>query len=329
MGRHLMVGYGTIEEIEPLVTKAAVSGVFVSRRNASNKDFEGLAWEIRILQDLRARNGLPPLWIAGDQEGGIVSSLSPPLTRPRALRSLLADAATFQQENTRKAQELSCLGINVNLAPVVDLNRGIRDPSDRYSRIADRSISADPEIVSDASATYCSILAKHGVRCTLKHFPGLGRLAADTHVGSAVLPDLEQSDLAPFRNLTNSLDPHPWVMLSHVTVASLDPRRPASGSAPVIDILRRDWQFEGVLVTDDAHMAAYQGNLESNLVGSLSGGVDLVLVAYDPDLTYTVLAMLLRAYRTGQLGRKTLLESDRRLERHRAAAHIGCTTAAD
>lgn len=325
IGRHLVVGYTSIDDLRPLVTKAAIAGVFISKRNAQAAPIDSLAADITFLQDLRARSGLGPLWIGSDQEGGLVSSLSPPLARPRPLSALAADVELLHEEVTDQAQQLACLGTNVNFAPVVDVDKGIRNAADRFSRIGDRSISADPALVARTARLYCGILANAGVQCTLKHFPGLGGVAADTHVGEAVLSGLDAADVAPFHDLIQSLDPRPWVMLSHAVVTSLDHDHPASASRPVIDILRKDWSFDGVIVTDDIWMTAYRNNLEANLIGSLSGGADLILISYDPDLAYAALDTLLRARRTGTLPASILQRSDERLETHRPPARsVGC-----
>src|ERR1700674_5854016 len=82
IGRHLVVGYTNLDDLRPLVTNAAIAGAFISKRNAQAAAIDSLAADITFLQDLRARSGLPPLWIGSDQEGGLVSSLSPPLARP-------------------------------------------------------------------------------------------------------------------------------------------------------------------------------------------------------------------------------------------------------
>jgi beta-N-acetylhexosaminidase len=325
IGRHLVVGYTNIDDLRPLVTKGAIAGVFISKRNAQAAAIDSLAADITFLQDLRARSGLRPLWIGSDQEGGLVSSLSPPLARPRPLSALAADVEVLHEEVADQAQQLACLGTNVNFAPVVDVDKGIRNAADRFSRIGVRSISADPALVARIARLYCGILANAGVQCTLKHFPGLGGVAADTHVSEAVVSGLDAADVAPFRDLTQSLDPRPWVMLSHAIVASLDHGHPASASRPVIDILRKDWSFDGLIVTDDISMAAYRNNLGPNLIGSLSGGADLILISYDPDLAYTALDALLRARRTGVLPAAILQRSDERLEANRPPARsVGC-----
>jgi beta-N-acetylhexosaminidase len=93
----------------------------------------------------------------------------------------------------------------------------------------------------------------------------------------------------------------------------------------VIDILRKDWSFDGLIVTDDVSMVAYLNNLGLNLIGSLSGGADLILISYDPEIAYAALDTLLRARRTGVLPAAMMQRSDERLEAHRPPARsIGC-----
>ncbi len=327
VGRHLMVGYVDLADLPPLVTKAAVTGVFIGKRNAEARSAHELAADIAFLQDLRARAGLPPLWTGGDQEGGLVASLSPPLPHPPALATLANNPDAMRESAARAAKALRCTGVNLNFAPVVDL-KGRRDAADRYSRIAERSISSDAAVVTDTARSYCETLGKAGVQCTLKHFPGLGPTAADTHVRQAILPDLDPADLKPFRELGQALSPPPWIMLSHATVASLDRAHPASASRAVIGMLRQAWRFDGILVTDDVWMAPYRGNLEENVVETIAGGADIVLIAYDPDLTYRVLDTLLRARRSGRLPDAALAASDRRLARHAPSQATDCDATA-
>ena len=77
--------------------------------------------------------------------------------------------------------------MNLNFAPVVDLNHGVVNPEDRLSRISSRAISADPAVVTEVAGLYCLTLKLTGVHCTLKHFPGLGRVYEDTHRVTAEL----------------------------------------------------------------------------------------------------------------------------------------------
>ena len=187
LGRRFVVGYSSYDEIAPLVSKGLVAGVYISHRNIKGRTAEALRQEIASLQDLRRAANLPPLIVAADQEGGIVSHLSPPLTRLPALSTL---AALPVEERARKAEdfgrihalELASLGITLNLAPVVDLQPGwSRNRFDFHSLINRRAISADPAVTTDIAAAYLRGLQAAGVTGTVKHFPGLGRVREDTH----------------------------------------------------------------------------------------------------------------------------------------------------
>src|SRR5262249_26633459 len=139
------------------------------------------------------------------------------LPRPPSLAEVAAAHASrvaridaVRQFALQQGRELAGLGVNLNFAPVVDVDHGIINPADRYTQVHQRAISSDPAIVTDVAGAYCAGLAEAGVRCTLKHFPGLGRVFDDTHAGTAELtaqPDeLEQSDWIPFRALIGNVN---------------------------------------------------------------------------------------------------------------------------
>jgi beta-N-acetylhexosaminidase len=326
LGRHLIVGYRSEAWLRDLVERRAVSGIFVTGHNVRSKDADTVRRDIEALQAIRKTQGLPPLLVATDQEGGGVSRMSPPLPRPATLGEIVrshGDEAARREAVRAYAADvgrsLSGLGVNLNFAPVVDLDQGVSNPNDRYTRIGMRAISSDPKIVADVAGEYCRGLARHGVHCTIKHFPGLGRVFEDTHIEHATLPtpaeELAKSDWVPFRDLMRQKSM--FTMLAHVRLAAIDRERPASFSAPVVSgLLRRDWKYDGILVTDDVSMgAAYRsdGGLASASVSALGAGVDLILISYDPDQYFPVAHALLRAQAQGTLAGEALERSDRRL----------------
>jgi beta-N-acetylhexosaminidase len=324
VGRHVIVGFRDPEELRALVERRAIAGAFLAPRNVAGKTIAQIRQEVDALQDLRRRQGLPPLWIAADQEGGLVSRLSPPLSALPALAEIvasnpdpLARQAAVRYYAETQGRELAALGVNLNFAPVVDLNFHIRTSDDRYTRIEQRAIASDPAIVRDVAAQYCATLREAGVLCTLKHFPGLGRVAGDTHKAGADLAasraELEASDWVPFRAL---LDSGTVMMLGHARLAAVDHTRPASFSRPVIDIIRREWNCDGVLITDDFSMGAVYHSPEGIAGGSvaaLQAGVDLILISYDTDQYFAIMQSLLTAAARGALRRQNLDDSDRRL----------------
>ena len=321
VGRHVIVGYQDPQELLGLIARGAVGGVFVTARNAASKSVEQLSAEIAGFQTAARDNGFPPLVIATDQEGGFVSRLSPPLPKPQMPSQMIGgvkDAGTLDLAAIRAAAEnagrdLARVGVTLNFAPVADLNFSIRDSRDRHSRIADRAIARDPAIVGAVARAYCEGLSAAGVQCTLKHFPGLGRVAGDTHLGAARLvasrAELESEDWRPFREVIAATGAA--IMVGHASLDAVDASLPASMSPAVIDgVLRDAWKFRGIIVTDDLTMQATSnraGGTGAAAVAALAAGVDYVLVSYDHAQVYPVLQALLRARAEGKLGTATYL----------------------
>jgi beta-N-acetylhexosaminidase len=335
LGRHVIVGYSSLDEVHALIRRRAIAGVFLSAANVRGLSADDVRRQIDAMQASRREQHLPPLWIAADQEGGDVSRLSPPLPRPPRIADILArhperaDGIAAVRESAREqGRALADLGVNLNFAPVVDVDRGLVDPGDRFTRIHQRAISDDPAIVTAAAGAYCDGLREAGVHCTLKHFPGLGRVARDTHLTGANLDvaasELAQSDWVPFRALMAR--PGAFTMLGHVTLTTLDRERPVSFSgATVTGLLRGDWHYAGVLITDDFSMGAVyrsRDGLAEAAVAAINAGVDLVLVSFDTDQFYAVMHRLLAADREGRLQPEALRQSDDRLRRAAQAAGI-------
>ena len=326
-GQHFIVGYRNLSEAENLVKKGAVAGVFITKRNIENKTKNEIKQEIAQLQKLRQENNLNPLWIATDQEGGIVSRLSPPLTLLPPISQIVATAeneeilqAEVEKYATIQGQELADLGINLNFAPVVDLNKNIINPEDKYSKIYKRAISSDAEVVTKVADWYCQTLAQYKVYCTLKHFPGLGRVTEDTHLKPAALATpiavLQKEDWLPFRQLMQN--PKTVTMLGHVNLTELDADRAVSFSAEVVGkLLREKWQYDGILITDDFCMqAVYRSELglKQATIAALNAGVDLILIAYDPSLYYPAINAVLNAEKQGKINRDRVQSSQLRLQ---------------
>jgi beta-N-acetylhexosaminidase len=328
LGRHLIVGCRSIPEVRKLVSLKAISGVFLSGHNARDKGVKQLCEEIWALQRIREEQGLPPLWITTDQEGGVVSRLSPPLTRMPPLAEVVAGCSddvscerTVRQYAKSQARELASVGVNVNFAPVVDVNHRVVNPQDRFTRIYRRAISTDPGVVAQVAGWYCAELERAGIRCTLKHFPGLGRVHEDTHLSgaslSASVPVLMATDWFPFRSLMSG--DKALVMLGHVYLTAIDSTQPASISPGVIaGLLRSHWQYDGLLITDDFCMRSIydsRSGMEDGAVQALNAGMDLILVSWDPDQYYRVMYALLQASQHGLLDNESLSRSDERLSR--------------
>jgi beta-N-acetylhexosaminidase len=325
LGLHFVVGYSSFAEIARLAEKGLIGGVYITKHNVAGRSIAAVKAEIAALQNRRRSAGLPPLIVAADQEGGIVSHLSPPLDGLPALATL-ADLPADMRERTAEAfgrthgRELASLGVTQNFAPVLDLrlNAG-RHLFDYHTMIGQRAIAADPAVVSDIARAYVRGLEASGVEATVKHFPGLGRLHTDTHHFQASLDatveELEASDWRPFRDvLANSAA---QLMIGHVNMIAIDPDRPASHSLRVVDgLIRKKWNYQGVIITDDLVMGAIYGyGVCTAVVEALNAGVDLLLVAYDGAQYYRIFACATEAADRGELDPDMLQRSEARLKR--------------
>jgi len=324
LGEHLVIGYSDANEVRRLAERGLIGGVFIGANNVRKRSTSAIREEITSFQEARKAAGLPPLIVATDQEGGIVSRVSPPLPQMPSLAEVIATARPDEIEalafayGKTQGHDLAGLGINVNFAPLADLSSpDRRQRFDFRSQIGQRAIASDPARVSPAVVGYAHGLESAGVHATLKHFPGLGRVKADTHIFPAALAteadELEGSDWLPFRHgLRNTRS---LLMVGHATLSTVDDEKPASLSRKVIDdIVRRRWGHDGVLITDDLSMGAVvRHGLCAAGTDAINAGVDLLLVSYDTAQYYTILHCLLRAAESGALDTESLANSRKRL----------------
>jgi beta-N-acetylhexosaminidase len=325
LGRHFMVGYSSFEEVAQLAEKGLIAGVYIGRGNVARRKPPAIKAEISALQERRRRAGLPELIVAADQEGGVVSHLSPPLTWLPPLSTLAELSPDIRAKKAEEfgrthGRELASLGITLDFAPVLDLKPKAK-PSrfDSNTMTGERAISEDPAVVSDVALAYVRGLEASGVGATIKHFPGLGRVRRDTHIVSADLDtpvdELEASDWRPFKDLLAGT--RAQLMVGHVSLTAVDPGRPASHSKAVIDgILRKKWHYQGIVITDDLVMGAISsGNVCTAVVEALNAGADLLLVAFDSDQFYRIFACASGAAAQDRLDPDMLRKSAARLDR--------------
>jgi beta-N-acetylhexosaminidase len=320
VGEHFIVGFTDFAELQPLAARGLIGGIYLAKRNLHGRTLTEVAAEIAALQSIRQRAGLPPLVVAADQEGGPVSHLSPLLEAMPPLASVIGTGdltPRARRYGIRQGGGLATLGVNLNFGPVVDLRPTEADnPHDRLTRISARAIAADPATVGAVAAGYIDGLNERGVRATLKHFPGLGRVRQDTHLRAARLEDSPAelaADWHPFRQLSSH--PGTAIMLGHVTLTAIDPQHAASHSFAVVDgLLRTEWDYNGVLITDDLNMGAvYNLGIGQIAAQALAAGVDLVLVSYDPRQIYRAIYGAAQALERGEIAPPRLRHSARRL----------------
>ncbi|MEJ2671326.1 MAG: beta-N-acetylhexosaminidase [Deltaproteobacteria bacterium] len=258
-----------------LVQDLKVGGVILFARNIESPQ---QVWELtRDLQRQAQEAAGRPLLIAVDQEGGPVQRLKAPFTLIPPARELGATKtpAEVEQMSWQVARELALVGINVNLAPVLDVPRTPACP------LWDRAYSPDPEDAARFGVAAIRGYLAGGVIPAAKHFPGLGDTGVDSH---EVLPVAQSgeaqrpTDLLPFRQAVTA--GAPLVMTAHLKVPEWDERPATLSPVALQDWLRRRLGFAGVIITDDLEMGAIATQLPPShgAKAALIAGADLLLI---------------------------------------------------
>ncbi|HEY7850328.1 MAG TPA: glycoside hydrolase family 3 N-terminal domain-containing protein [Ktedonobacterales bacterium] len=256
-----------------------------------------------------------PLLIATDQEGGAVNRLQTVigLTPSASMVGASNNPALAKQRGEQDAQALAQLGINLNLAPVVDVLQT------SGGDIQSRAFGSSPALVTSMAGAYLTGLQQSGqVMGTLKHFPGLGDVPADPHETLYTLnrskADLERIDWAPYRALLATGQVHA-IMSTHVILSAIDPTRPASLSKPVLTgILRDELGFNGVIITDGIYMHSLQNySLDQIALYAVEAGNDIICSTYSIQSSQEVIATLKNAVASGEMPKSRIDDSVRRI----------------
>lgn len=316
----LMVGFaGTVLEAGSPFAAAVESGrvvntVHFARNVASPGQLAALDASLQALSPV-------PMLIATDQEGGQVARLRPAQGFPAAVSAAelaaLNNLDITRQRGATTARALAAAGINLNLAPVVDLNA---NPSNPVIGAIGRSFSASPGVVTDQALAFIAGHHDNGVLCTLKHFPGHGSSTADSHLGFVdVTETWSEVELEPFRRII-AAGQADAIMTAHIFNANLDPDLPATLSHATIEgVLRGDLGYDGVVITDDMQMGAisqYYG-FEAALELAINAGADIIaianMLAYDASAAPSAFTAILNAVNAGRIPTARIDQSYQRI----------------
>ena len=262
-----------------------------------------------------------PLFLAVDQEGGQVVRLKerygfPPTVSAQYLGTLNNPAVTRMYADSIGVT-LAENGLNMNFAPVVDLN--INPASPAIGKL-ERSFSANPDIVTTHARIFVETHDKSRVATSFKHFPGHGSATNDSHLGFTDVTDTwSPVELEPYRRLIAEGNAR-MVMTSHVFNRHIDPDLPATLSKPFITgILREQLAFNGVVVTDDLQMQGLTQFFDYKTIveKSILAGVDIILVSnnldYNPEITPTTINHVLELVRIGKITEQRIDQSYQRI----------------
>lgn len=320
VGQLCMVGFEGPEvtpDLRAWMKEYRPGGVILFSRNLI--DAEQIA---RLTNQLQEIAGDPPLLLAIDQEGGRVSRLPSGFTifPPAATVARSGSTELAYQAAAVTAKELRAVGINMNMAPVLDVQTNPSNPI-----IGDRAFGSDPDNVSRMGAATVAGLHDHLVLACGKHFPGHGDTSHDSHLElpavTASRERLETVEFKPFRYaIAHGLQA---IMTAHVHYPALDPVDPATLSSAILTgLLRQKMGFTGLIFSDDLEMRAIldHSSVGDAAVRSIRAGVNILLVCKNRELETQTIEAVRMAVESGEIDDRSLETSLARL--HQIKEHF-------
>ncbi len=317
VGQLFMVGFEGTKfntDLSYFLKKLHIGGVIYFKRNV--QDPFQLAELSRSLQERAMEISSIPLFISIDQEGGPVARLGPPFTLFES-QSVMASSddpeGKIRYFAKTQTQELKLVGINMDLAPVLDVNT--QGPK---GLMADRSYSSDPSQVARLGALCITEFQQAGIIACAKHFPGIGDTDLDSHQDLPIQlkdkEELERVELVPFKEAVK-IQPGA-IMVSHVKYPACDLKNPASLSQPIITgLLRQALGYEGLVMTDDLEMGAVNRHyeIEDALFLAFMAGADSLLICHDPEKIERGYFYLLNKIKKGAISEELFKNSLKRV----------------
>lgn len=308
------------QESKRLIKKTNLGGVILYRyvnKLENPKQIKNLCNNLQQLSEI-------PLFIATDQEGGRVAHLKKGFTQSlgNGFLGKSHDKQLTYSTYHQMGKEMHEVGINMNFAPVVDVNSNPENPI-----IGDRSFSSQPkQVVSLGKQAVSALLDSSTIPC-LKHFPGHGDTKIDSHLVLPVvdksLKELKKIELYPFQKLAAI---SPVIMTAHILFPQIDEKNPATLSSFFLQkLLREQWGFEGVIITDSLTMKGILQNhpIEEAAIKAFEAGCDILLIGgevLDPKSTEThveeiisIYHALLDAVYSGRISEKRVDQSVERI----------------
>jgi beta-N-acetylhexosaminidase len=301
---------------EALIRDCNLGGVILFSRNIEGP--EQVAQLCQGLQDAAMKHQNLPLFLAVDQEGGRVARLGTPFTRFPGNEAIGKDDSPLDRAKEfglTTATEMKLVGLNMNMAPVVDVQNG--EPE---KHLAGRTFGADPDRVGELGGAVIESLQVSGIMAVAKHFPGLGRAPLDPHLElpciEADMKEMEAVHLPPFRSAIEKKVSA--IMTSHAVYPALDPRLPATLSAAVLTgLLRKKMAFEGLIISDDLEMGAIskQWGVAEGAATSFEAGSDILLICKEQEYIQESFRLIRGKLLKGEIPLRRLHESNERIRK--------------
>lgn len=313
IGQMIITGFNGSEyndDMDRLINEYKVGGVILFARNIEDSN-----QMIDLTRALQENNNNLPLFISIDEEGGRVSRLPDDVEKfPSAFTiGLINDQQTAYENGKEIGYTLKRLGINLDYAPVLDIYS-----NENNTVIGDRAFSTEESIVSTMGIATMEGIEDADIIPVVKHFPGHGDTEVDSHYGLPIvyktLEELRNFEFIPFvKAIESGCD---VIMVSHIILNEIDSSNPASLSKIVIsDLLRKDLEFDKVVITDDMSMGAITSimSIEEACIKSIEAGCDILLLgnAYE-EIEQVINSIKLKLY-NGEISEEQINKSVKRI----------------
>lgn len=318
-GQQFLLSFTGKREAPPvlrtILARQHIGGIvlFRAKNMGTLEELRGLTAE---LQRAAADAGQPPLLIAADQEGGQLMAVGQATPFPGNMALGATRSGKLANRVGRAiGREMASLGINVDFAPVCDVNNNPRNPV-----VGTRSFGEDPKLVGAMAAAMVKGLQSAGVAAAAKHFPGHGDTASDSHYAAAVLPHdmrrIRRVELPPFQAAIAA--GVRMVMTAHIAFPALNggSDAPATVSRALLDgLLRRKLGFDGIIVTDAMDMKALEQGpgYAADALAAVAAGADLLLFNHELARVEPAWATLVQASRRGLVSSQQVYASAARV----------------
>lgn len=301
----------TADAAAPLISDYHIGNVTLLAANADTP--EQVLALTEGLQAMAVEANSTMMLISADQEGGRVIRLGPPFTQmpAAAVIGCIGETEFARQAGLVTGTEMAAAGVNMSLAPDADVLTNAAN-----TVIGDRAFGATADVVTPMVLATLEGLHQAGIVTTVKHFAGHGMTSDDSHneriIVDTTVADLEAQHLAPFRAAAAQSD---VLMTSNIDYTAIDPAGvPASLSKPVMDFIRNDIGFEGVIITDALEMQAVSDRWGAGeaAVLAIEAGADIALYSGESGAIEAAIA-LADAVRSGRISEARIAESHNRV----------------
>jgi beta-N-acetylhexosaminidase len=309
-------------EVDPdtinLIRNYHLGGIIVFSRNI--RDPLQLAHLCMNLQKVSMEDSGFPLFLAVDQEGGKVARLKPPFTQFPGNEAIGRGTDPEQSAlhfASITAKEMTLVGLNMNMAPVLDVAQPNMDP-----HLMGRPFSHDPLLAAKLGKLVISTMQQSGVMAVAKHFPGLGNANLDPHRDlptiTATSEEMESIHLVPF---AGAIEAHvSGIMVSHAVYPAFEPGIPATLSTRITtNLLRKKMGFSGLIISDDLEMGAIakQRGLPQGAADAFEAGIDLLLICSSQEYLIASIELIRDKVLKGDISEQRLKSSLERIKRHK------------